>query len=108
MLAVDPRTSGRADLKTPRIFVKAGPQRVSAAFLQRLSGVADDLVAPIEGTLDDAIAVPQLLQLPRLQHLNVTGPFDATRALLRHAEPAAHLHCRPWESEARSRARARS
>ncbi|HUO68279.1 MAG TPA: DUF1592 domain-containing protein [Gammaproteobacteria bacterium] len=79
---LDPRTAesraGHTDLKTPRIFVKAGPQRVSAAFLQRFSGLVDDLVAPIENTLGDAIFAPQVLQLPRVQHLNVTGPFDAT------------------------------
>jgi hypothetical protein len=81
-LPVDPRMSesreGGFDLETPRIFVKAGPQRVSAAFLRRFSGLVDDLVAPIEYTLADATGAPQLLQLPHLQHLNVTGPFDAT------------------------------
>jgi len=82
LLAVDPRMSesreGGLDLKTPRIFVKAGPQRVSAVFLQRFSGLVDDLVAPIEYTLADSIGAPQLLQLPHLQHLNILGPFDAT------------------------------
>ncbi len=98
LLAVDPRTSGRAELKTPRIFVKAGPQRVSAVFLRRFSGLADDLVAPTEGTLDDAIAVPQLLQLPRLQHLNVTGPFDATDVSDTPSRRRV-FHCRPVKSE---------
>ena len=98
LLAVDPRTSGRAELKTPRIFLKAGPQRVSAAFLQHFSGVPDDLVAPIESTLGDAIAMPQLLQLPRLQHLNVTGPFDATDVSDTPSRRRV-FHCRPVKSE---------
>jgi hypothetical protein len=98
LLAIDPRTSGRTELKTPRIFVKAGPQRVSAAFLQRLSGVPDDLVASIESTVGDAIAVPQLLQLPRLEHLNVTGPFDATDVSDTPSRRRV-FHCRPVKSE---------
>ena len=98
LLAVDPRTSGRTDLKTPRIFVKAGPQRVSAAFLQHLSGVPDDLVASIESTVGDAVAMPQLLQLPRLQHLNVTGPFDATDVSDTPSRRRV-FHCRPVKSE---------
>jgi hypothetical protein len=98
LLVVDPRTSGRTELKTPRIFVKAGPQHVSAAFLQRLSGVTDDLVAPIESTVGDAIAMPQLLQLPRLQHLNVTGPFDATDVSDTPSRRRV-FRCRPVKSE---------
>ncbi|HEX5110023.1 MAG TPA: DUF1592 domain-containing protein [Vicinamibacterales bacterium] len=66
------------NLRTGRIPAKAGPQRVAAAFLPKFSGLVDDLVAPIEFTLADAIGAPQLLQLPHLQHLNITGPFTAT------------------------------
>ena len=65
--------------------MKASPQRVSAAFLQRFSGVVDDLVAPIENTLGDVIPTPQVLQLPRVQHLNIVGPFDATDVSTRRA-----------------------
>ena len=82
LFPVDTRASeshdGGLDLRTPRIFVKAGPQRVSAAFLERYSGLADDLVAPTRYTLADPDRTPQLFQLPQLQHLNVAGPFDAT------------------------------
>ena len=66
------------NVRTGRIAVRAGPQRISAAFLQKFSGLVDDLVAPIEFTLADAIGSPQLLQLPHLQDLNVTGPFAVT------------------------------
>lgn len=68
-------TSGGLGLRTGRIAVEAGPQRVSAAFIQKYSGLVDDLVAPIEYTLADAIGAPQLLQVPHLQDLNITGPF---------------------------------
>jgi hypothetical protein len=99
---LDPRTAeshgGRTDLKTQRIFVKAGPQRLSAAFLQRFSGLVDDLVAPIESTLGDTIAAPQVLQLPRVQHLNVTGPFDATDVSDTPSRRRV-FHCRPVRPE---------
>jgi hypothetical protein len=71
-------TNGGLGLRTPRIFVKAGPQRVSAAFIPKFSGLVDDLVAPIEYTLADAIGAPQLLQVPHLQDFNITGPYNAT------------------------------
>ncbi len=99
---LDPRTvesrAGRTDLKTPRIFVKAGPQRVSAAFMQRFSGLVDDLVAPIENTLGDVIAAPQVLQLPRVEHLNVMGPFDATDVSDTPSRRRV-FHCRPVKQE---------
>ena len=65
------------NLRTGLIFVKAGPQRIAAAFLPKFSGLVDDLVSPLEFTLADAIGAPQILQVPHLQHLNITGPFAA-------------------------------
>jgi hypothetical protein len=82
LLPVEPRSAdsreGGLDLKTPRITVKAGPQRVSAAFLERSSGLSDDLVAPVEYAAADVDRPPQLQQFPQVRHLNVAGPFDAT------------------------------
>jgi Protein of unknown function (DUF1592)/Protein of unknown function (DUF1588)/Protein of unknown function (DUF1595)/Protein of unknown function (DUF1585)/Protein of unknown function (DUF1587)/Planctomycete cytochrome C len=102
LLSVDPRIAesreGGLDIKTPRIFVKAGPQRVSAAFLQRFSALVDDLVAPVEYTPTDSIGPAQLLQLPRLQHLNVTGPFDATGVSDTPSRRRV-FHCRPVKPE---------
>ena len=40
------------ELRTPPIHIKAGPQRISAAFIQRLDGPVDDLLAPIENTAE--------------------------------------------------------
>jgi len=68
-------TNGGLSLRTGRIFVKAGAQRVSAAFIPKFSGLADDLVAPIEYTLADAIGAPQLFQVPHLQDFTITGPY---------------------------------
>jgi hypothetical protein len=82
ILDIDPRMSeatGKGlNVQTDRIPVRAGSHRVSAAFLEKFSGLVDDLVAPIEFTLADAIGAAQLLQLPHLQDLNITGPFNVT------------------------------
>jgi mono/diheme cytochrome c family protein len=82
------------NLRTGRIFVKAGPQRISAAFMPKFSGLTDDLVSPLEFTLADAIGSPQILQVPHLQHLNITGPFTVTGV----SETPAHrrlFSCQP-------------
>ena len=71
-------TNGGLSLRTGRISVKAGSHRVSAAFMPKFSGLADDLVAPIEYTLADAIGAPQLLQVPHLQDFTITGPYTVS------------------------------
>jgi len=63
-------------LRTRRIAVKSGTHRVSAAFMPKFSGLSDDLVAPIEYTLADAIGAPQLFQVPHLQDFTIAGPYD--------------------------------
>ena len=68
------------NLMTPSILIKAGPQRISAAFLQRFEGPVDDLLAPIEQTLADtqigsAVGVSTL---PHLRDMSILGPHKVT------------------------------
>src|SRR5262249_48241064 len=51
MSETDPKNS--LDIKTPPIHIGAGPQRISAAFIQRLDGPLDDLLVPLDNTLAD-------------------------------------------------------
>src|SRR5207245_813242 len=57
LLDINPRMSesdpSGMNLTTPPVAVKAGPQRVSAAFLVRSEAPVDDLLAPVEQTLAD-------------------------------------------------------
>ncbi|MFN8059731.1 MAG: DUF1592 domain-containing protein [Vicinamibacterales bacterium] len=62
------------ELQTPPIHVTAGPQRVSAAFVQRLEGPADDLIAPIENTLADVSISFGVTALPHLRDMTIIGP----------------------------------
>jgi Protein of unknown function (DUF1592)/Protein of unknown function (DUF1588)/Protein of unknown function (DUF1587)/Protein of unknown function (DUF1585)/Protein of unknown function (DUF1595) len=68
------------NMQTARIFVKAGPQRVSAAFIQRFAGPVDDLIAPIEHTLADTQigTDPGITMLPHLRVFSINGPYDVT------------------------------
>ncbi|MEW6322657.1 MAG: DUF1592 domain-containing protein [Acidobacteriota bacterium] len=68
------------NLFTPRVYVKAGPHRVSAAFLQRFDGPVDDLLAPIEHTLADTNIGETygVTALAHLRDLTIVGPHEVT------------------------------
>jgi len=68
------------NIQTQRIAVKAGPQRVSAAFIQRFVGPVDDLIAPIEHTLADTQigTDPGITALPHLRVFSINGPHQVT------------------------------
>jgi mono/diheme cytochrome c family protein len=67
-------------LATPPIHVKAGPQRIAAAFVPRSIGPVDDLLAPIDQTLiDTRIGTGYgVTTAPHLQELAVSGPTRVT------------------------------
>ena len=68
------------NLVTPRVFVRAGPQRVAAAFLSRFDAPVDDLMAPIEHTMADSQIGSGfgITALPHLREFAVTGPIKVT------------------------------
>ncbi len=66
------------ELKTPPLHIKAGPQRLSAAFIQRLDGPVDDLIAPLENTLADVSISFGVTALPHMRDLTVLGPSQVT------------------------------
>jgi hypothetical protein len=64
------------NLVTPKIYVKAGPQRVAAAFIARFDAPVDDLIAPIEHTMADSQIGSGfgITALPHLREFAITGP----------------------------------
>src|SRR5437762_2725025 len=74
------QTKTGLNLTTPRIHINAGPQHVTAAFIQRLDGPVDDLMAPIDYTLADTEVGRALgiTMLPHLRDFSITGPFKVT------------------------------
>jgi hypothetical protein len=83
LMDVNPRMKVDEVLTTPFIKVKAGPQKISAAFLKNVNntdGPYEDLLRPIGRTLGDISAgsVAGLTSLPHVRDLGVRGPFNAT------------------------------
>jgi hypothetical protein len=83
LLDIDPKmaeVTTSLSLRTPPIHVAAGPQRVTAAFIQHFEGPVNDLVAPVDHTLADTqIGVAYgVTTLPHLKDLSIIGPQRVT------------------------------
>jgi hypothetical protein len=76
MSETDPKNG--LELVTPPVHIKAGPQRVTAAFVQRLDGPVDDLLMPLENTLADVSITWGVTMLPHLRDFIVQGPLEVT------------------------------
>ena len=76
MSETDPKNG--LELVTPPVHIKAGPQRVTAAFVQKLDGPVDDLLMPLENTLADVSITWGVTMLPHLRDVVVQGPLDVT------------------------------
>jgi len=76
LLDINPHMQATQDLRTPPIPIEAGPQRISAAFLQLADGPVDDSVMPVEQSLVDVsnANVPGITSLPHLHDLSIIGP----------------------------------
>jgi hypothetical protein len=84
LLDID-RWSSQADpdglnIRTPRITVRAGPQRIAAAFIKTFDGPVNDLIAPIGHSIADTQIGSELgiTNMPHLSDLVVTGPYNPT------------------------------
>ena len=67
-------------LRTEPIPIRAGPQQISAAFIQRAAGPVQDFVMPFDRALADLSTghFPGLTGLPHLRNLGIDGPYDVT------------------------------
>jgi hypothetical protein len=77
---IDRKMRETESLRTPPVRIKAGPQTISAAFVQRLEGPVQDFVLPFERALADLSTgnVSGLTGLPHLKTLGIDGPYNAT------------------------------
>jgi mono/diheme cytochrome c family protein len=76
MSETDPKNS--LDIKTPPLHINAGPQRISAAFIQRFDGPVDDLLVPLENTLADVNITFGVTALPHMRDVTILGPQAVT------------------------------
>jgi hypothetical protein len=77
LFTLDPNRTKWHDMETPPIHVKAGPQRVSAAFIETFEGPVEDAILPMEQTLVDLNEADMagLTSLPHLHDLEIRGPM---------------------------------
>jgi Protein of unknown function (DUF1592)/Protein of unknown function (DUF1588)/Protein of unknown function (DUF1585)/Protein of unknown function (DUF1595)/Protein of unknown function (DUF1587) len=68
------------NLRTEPIFVRAGPQRISAAFLRKFEGPVQDLIRPHDWSIASTSIADAygMTSLPHLRDLAITGPYDPT------------------------------
>ena len=68
------------NLRTEPIFVAAGPQRISAAFVRQVEGPVQDLISPHDWSIASTSIADAygLTSLPHLRDLAITGPYDPT------------------------------
>jgi uncharacterized protein DUF1592/uncharacterized protein DUF1588/uncharacterized protein DUF1587/uncharacterized protein DUF1585/uncharacterized protein DUF1595 len=66
------------ELRTAPIHINAGPQRLTAAFIERLDGPVDDLIEPLENTLADVSISFGVTALPHMRDMTVLGPSNVT------------------------------
>jgi hypothetical protein len=64
--------------QTEPVHVKAGPHRVSAAFISSFDAIPDDLVMPLENTLADVSIGQGITLLPHMRELRIIGPSMVT------------------------------
>lgn len=77
LLNINPRMKLDEDLRTAPIRIKAGPQKIAAAFIRRFDGPVEDEIMPVEQSLVDTsnANVPGLTSVPHLRDLSISGPF---------------------------------
>jgi len=86
-------------MKTDAIPVRAGPRRVTAAFLTTTEGPVEDLLSPHDWSIADrhtGMGGYGLTLLPHLRSLSVGGPFRVT-GISDHPVRERIFTCRPTE-----------
>jgi Protein of unknown function (DUF1592)/Protein of unknown function (DUF1588)/Protein of unknown function (DUF1587)/Protein of unknown function (DUF1585)/Protein of unknown function (DUF1595) len=80
LLTIDPNLKLTDYPQTAPIKVKAGPQRVAAAFLENAEGPLEDLVEQPDLSLVDLnnADTPGMTSLPHLREFSVSGPTNVT------------------------------
>jgi hypothetical protein len=89
------------NMRTEPIFVRAGPRRVTAAFLKRSEGPVDDLMSPHDWSLSDrqiGVSGYGITSLGHLKDLVVAGPTGVT-GVSETPSRARIFSCRPTTSD---------
>jgi len=92
---------GSSKMETEPIFVRAGPKRISAAFVKKFEGPVEEVRAPLGRSVNNGWPDLLLTTLPHLRDLAVAGPYNVT-GVSETAPRERIFTCRPTTpSEAR-------
>jgi hypothetical protein len=100
LIPVNPRMKVDDDMRTPPIHIKAGPQVITASFIQKTDAPVDDFVMPYEQSLEDLFAgqTMGLTALPHLRNIGVIGPYKVTGVSETPSRKRIFL-CRPTKQD---------
>jgi len=105
LLDVNPLMKVDDDLRTGKIKIKAGPQTITVAFVERAIGPVEDFVQPFEHSLGDLFLgrTQGLTGLPHLRDVGINGPYNVTGVsdtpsrqrifTCRPQQPSEEIHC---------------
>ena len=68
------------DMRTEPVFIHSGPQRISAAFINKVEGPLQDLMSPHDWSIASTSIADAygFTSVPHLRDLAVTGPYNPT------------------------------
>jgi hypothetical protein len=80
LIQLNPKITKFDDIHTPPIDIKAGPQRISAAFIKTADGPVEDSVEPTGMSLIDLnqATLAGLTKFPHLHELSIIGPTQVS------------------------------
>lgn len=88
------------DMRTEPVFIHSGPQRISAAFINKVEGPLQDLMSPHDWSIASTSIADAygFTSVAHLRDLAITGPYHPTGV---SASPsrAAIFSCRPASSD---------
>jgi hypothetical protein len=86
---------GAVPMRTEPILIRAGQQKVAAAFVRRLDGPYEDLIRPHDWSYaGGGSGGPGITTLPHVRDLIIKGPFKAT-GISETASRSKIFSCRP-------------
>jgi hypothetical protein len=87
-------------METEPVFIRAGQQRVAAAFVEKVAGPYDDILQPHESSLAGTRAAVGygVTLLPHLRDMAIVGPTDA-RGVSETSARGRIFTCRPTSAE---------
>jgi Protein of unknown function (DUF1592)/Protein of unknown function (DUF1588)/Protein of unknown function (DUF1585)/Protein of unknown function (DUF1587)/Protein of unknown function (DUF1595)/Planctomycete cytochrome C len=102
VLDLNPRMSesdpkNNLEPRTRPLHVSAGPHKVAAAFIEKMSALPDDLLIPVENTLADVSIAQGITVLPHVRDFTVIGPSMVT-GVSDNASRRKIFSCRPTSS----------